>query len=1006
MTLLLPVALICKTSNIVIRRRNHIFCGSFCFAWEQRELGNCFDERQERSSEGELISVTINEGIKKFSDLGRHDNSSEDKSNYKVVRVGDIAYNSMRMWQGASGYSPFNGILSPAYTVLIPKPGVDASFFSYVFKRPDMIHTFQICSQGITSDTWNLKFPALAEIEISMPTITEQMKIAESFRSLDNLITLHQREDFEINYRIFSIDDTQKMATTWEQRELNSLCDKFTDGDWIEAKDQSDCGVRLIQTGNVGVASYIDKLQTAKWISEDTFERLHCEEIFAGDILISRLPEPAGRACIVPKSATKMITAVDCTIVRTKAECSNEFLVQYLSSQKYFNEVNACLAGGTRQRISRGNLSKFLVPIPKDFTEQCLIGQYFSGIDNLITLHQCEDFIGLKSLLKRIVTYTNRDLTDTWEQRKFCYLYRKVSEKNDLTYGKDDIISVANMYFKSDSYITDDEYLRTYNVFLLGDIAFEGNKSKNFKHGRFVENTIGNGIVSHVFDVFRPIMQRYDLLFWKYAINNERLMGEILVRSTKASTMMTNLVADDFLNEYFLVPKYDEQVAIGRLLNELDNLITLHQCKFPLKSETTLLDFNKQTFRFFANAWEQRKVGELLTERNTQAPKSQEYPLMAFVANYGIVPKGERYDRSSLVTDKENKPYKKTEYGDFIYSSNNLETGSIGINKHGKASISPVYSIFEPTGIADSDFIGRRLVRKDFIQEMVKWRQGVIYGQWRIHESDFMKIDIAVPSIDEQRKIGLLLDYLDNLITLHQREEFGDFKRNFSFSSNYFAAFQTTTWEQRKLSKCLEVSDEKNTENIYGIEDVLSVSGDYGVVNQIEFQGRSFAGASVANYGVVHTGNVVYTKSPLKSNPYGIIKTNKGKTGIVSVLYGVYRVTGDICPELIQTYFEQDARLNNYLRPLVNKGAKNTLLISDDDALQGVVVLPPSYAEQLKMKQLFDSIDNLITLHQRDILYKKGVLQWQNKLKKQNFSANILNAGLKCIRKEPCARSP
>lgn len=154
-----------------------------------------------------------------------------------------------------------------------------------------------------------------------------------------------------------------------------------------------------------------------------------------------------------------------------------------------------------------------------------------------------------------------------------------MSRKNDLTYGKDDIISVANMYYKSDSYITDENYLLTYNVFELGDIAFEGNKSKIFAHGRFVENTIGNGIVSHVFDVFKPIMPSYNLLFWKYAINNEGLMGNILVRSTKASTMMTNLVASDFLQESFRVPSVEEQNKIGSLLDALDNLITLHQRK-------------------------------------------------------------------------------------------------------------------------------------------------------------------------------------------------------------------------------------------------------------------------------------------------------------------------------------------------------------------------------------------------------------------------------------------
>ena len=215
-----------------------------------------------------------------------------------------------------------------------------------------------------------------------------------------------------------------------------------------------------------------------------------------------------------------------------------------------------------------------------------------------------------------------------------------------------------------------------------------------------------------------------------------------------------------------------EQQLIAKYFSQLDHLITLHQrerISFSGRASRLIPPINKKRI---TSSWEQRKVGDLLIERNQQAPMSDEYPLMAFIANEGVAPKGERYDRSALVTDTVNKLYKKTENGDFIYSSNNLETGSIGLNKYGKACISPVYSIFEPTGIADSDFLGRRLVRKDFINAMVKWRQGVIYGQWRIHESDFLKIEIPVPSVEEQRKIGAYLDQLDNLITLHQRKPF------------------------------------------------------------------------------------------------------------------------------------------------------------------------------------------------------------------------------------------
>ena len=163
--------------------------------WEQRKLGACFEERCENMPDGELISVTISDGIKKFSELGRHDNSNQDKSKYKKVCIGDIAYNSMRMWQGASGYSPFEGIVSPAYTVLKPNVNINSKCVSYLFKRQDMIHVFQLNSQGITSDNWNLKFPALSQIAVSLPgDIKEQSRIATYFSNIDTLITLHQRQ--------------------------------------------------------------------------------------------------------------------------------------------------------------------------------------------------------------------------------------------------------------------------------------------------------------------------------------------------------------------------------------------------------------------------------------------------------------------------------------------------------------------------------------------------------------------------------------------------------------------------------------------------------------------------------------------------------------------------------------------------------------------------------------------------------------------------------------------
>ncbi len=178
-------------------------------------------------------------------------------------------------------------------------------------------------------------------------------------------------------------------------------------------------------------------------------------------------------------------------------------------------------------------------------------------------------------------------------------------------------------------------------------------------------------------------------------------------------------------------------------------------------------------------------------------------------------------------------------------------------------------------------------------------------------------------------------------------------------------------WEGSKLSKYLVVNGDKNINLLYGKEDVFSISGELGIVNQIELLGRSYAGASVAPYGIVYPNNVVYTKSPLKANPYGIIKTNKtGKTGLVSTLYAVFHCKDNVSPDFVQSYFELDQNLNNYLYPIVNIGAKHDMKISDDNSLSGYVVFPP-LAEQNKIAEILSAQDKLIALKEKLIVEKK-----------------------------------
>ncbi len=411
----------------------------------------------------------------------------------------------------------------------------------------------------------------------------------------------------------------------------------------------------------------------------------------------------------------------------------------------------------------------------------------------------------------------------------------------------------------------------------------------------------------------------------------------------------------------------------------------------------------KIRFNGFTEDWEQRKVGELLIERNEQAPMSEEYSLMAFIANEGVAPKGERYDRSSLVTDTENKLYKRTEFGDFIYSSNNLETGSIGLNKYGKACISPVYSIFQPTGIADSNFLGRRLVRKDFINSMVKWRQGVIYGQWRIHESDFLKIEIPVPSVEEQRQIGTFLDYLDHLITLHQRKceqtkKLKKFMLQKMFPQNGKAVPEirfngfTEDWEQRKLGDTLcslqnntlsraELTYEEGTIKNVHYGDILVKYGE--VLDVKNEQIPNIIDNTVAKKykdSFLQNGDVIFADTA-EDETVGKCSEIAGLTD-ETALSGLHTIP--YRPQLkfatgYLGYYLNSSSFHQQLIPLM-QGIKVTSI--SKSAMQNTdIVYPKSIDEQEKIGAYFMRLDHLITLHQR----KCDELQNMKKFMLQNM---------------------
>lgn len=209
-----------------------------------------------------------------------------------------------------------------------------------------------------------------------------------------------------------------------------------------------------------------------------------------------------------------------------------------------------------------------------------------------------------------------------WKQIKIGNIYQKVNEKNDLSFTADKIISVANMFFRGsdDRNSLDDDYMKTYNVMRLGDIAFEGHENKEHKYGRFIANTIGDGIVSHIFVVLRPVDEHHNKEYWKIVINNERVLGPILRQSTKKSTMMHDLVIEDFINKTISVPCLEEQQKIADFLSSVDEVIAASEqevANLETQKKTVMKKIFSQEVRFKREdgsdfpEWEEKTIDDL-----------------------------------------------------------------------------------------------------------------------------------------------------------------------------------------------------------------------------------------------------------------------------------------------------------------------------------------------------------------------------------------------------------
>ena len=362
----------------------------------------------------------------------------------------------------------------------------------------------------------------------------------------------------------------------WEQRKLGEVA-KYRNGKAHENSIAEDGKYVVVNSKFVSTDGEIRKY------SNEQIEPLH-----EGEICFVLSDVPNGRAIartfLVEKDDKYTLNQRIAGI--TPLEITDSYFLHILMNRHpYFLRFDD---GAKQTNLSVNDVMEFETYYPS-LDEQQKIGAYFSKLDYLITLHQkkFEQLTILKKyMLQKMFPQNGSDkpeirfdgFTDDWEQRKVGDLYEVNRERNENLIGYDKTFSIATMTYKDEGNGASEDSLKTYKVLRVGDVAFEGHTNKEFQYGRFVLNDVGDGIMSPRFSTLRP-KNDMPISFWKHYIHYEPIMRHKLVNSTKAGTMMHELVADDFFKQEILVPSHEEQQKIGDYLNSLDHLITLHQQK-------------------------------------------------------------------------------------------------------------------------------------------------------------------------------------------------------------------------------------------------------------------------------------------------------------------------------------------------------------------------------------------------------------------------------------------
>ena len=319
--------------------------------------------------------------------------STVDMDELYVVHENDLVVNITFAWEHAIAIASKDDdglLVSHRFPTYVFDNGNSPKYYGAVITQRSFKDMLEHSSPGGAGRNRVLNRKDFLNLPCYIPPLAEQQRIAEILSTCDRVIELKQQLLAEKRKQKQWLMQKLLFSSRVNEVKLSKLCSTICDGDWIESKDQCESGIRLIQTGNIGIGQYLDKGERSRFISEDTFDKLHCTEVLPGDILISRLPDPIGRACKIPVLPTKAITAVDCTILRFENRQMAEFFLQYATSREYFNKIAVLAGGSTRTRISRKEIENLLLPVPENATNMVSVTSLLSLADKEINLLEQE----------------------------------------------------------------------------------------------------------------------------------------------------------------------------------------------------------------------------------------------------------------------------------------------------------------------------------------------------------------------------------------------------------------------------------------------------------------------------------------------------------------------------------------------------------------------------------------------------------------------------------------